>query len=214
MALTLPEKTYLLTYDVQREKLTNGRFRGQLVRAAALIELTIGGQLTDRDGKAAGTSANPPADPLLATVLAELGPDQARSWRRLVDHRPRAAEHAVRGSLTDKGIVTVREGKVLGLLPRFDVIPADPAKIATLQQAARAAVAPETPVEKVPVEDAALAVLAAAGEVTTVFSRMERRRHKERLQQLGARLGGVAPALHRAIQAVRAARAAAASGGS
>jgi hypothetical protein len=206
--LTLPEKMYLLSFDVRGQKPIRGQFRGHLVRAAALAELTIDGHLADADRKATPTNRQPPpSDALLAEVLA----DAPGRWRRLVVQRHRGAERRVRERLAAGRVISVRQNKAFGLFPTTAVTIDDPGTVLTLRETVRAAVL--SPQSTVPDDVAAMVALASAAELSSVFSGKERRTNKTRMQQLTDQTGKAAPALKKAIAATRAAIAAGSSGG-
>ncbi|WP_169526887.1 GOLPH3/VPS74 family protein [Sciscionella marina] len=213
MSRTLPQQLYLLSYNVDKGKLSNSQFRGHLMRAAALAELTIEGYLTDADGKAIADPGKPPADQFLAEVLADSPAQRPRSWRSLVRRRTRAAEATVRSQLAAEGTITVTPARVLGLFPRHEVTVTRDSEVSTLRETARRPVLNQLDPASVPQREAALAVLSAAGELSSVFSRAERREHKRVIRELGDSLGEAAPSLRKAIASIRAAIAASAAHG-
>lgn len=206
--LTLPQKMYLLSYDLDRRKLIGGQFRGHLMRAAALAQLTIDGHLHDENGKAVATWTPPPSDPFLAEVLAS-APGR---WRRLVDRNHRGAQRHVLGQLADDGVVSLQRKKVLGLFPGTDVIFGDTAGVLSLRETVRNAVLSTR--SAVPDDVAAMVALASAAELNSVFSGKERRANKARVQELSDQIGAAAPALKKAIAAIRAAMTASAAAAS
>ncbi len=69
------------------------------------------------------------------------------------------------------------------------------------------------PVSEVSTEDAIVVSLVAVGEVDEVLSRHDRRAYADRIKEFGERGGDTVPALKHVVRSIKAARAAAASGG-
>jgi hypothetical protein len=59
---SLTRSTFLLAFDLRKEKLTQRDVLGYLLRAAALAELLLAGNLADESGKARARTA-PAAEP-------------------------------------------------------------------------------------------------------------------------------------------------------
>ncbi|MEU6761668.1 GPP34 family phosphoprotein [Streptomyces sp. NPDC046853] len=84
MHLTLPESLYLLCYTVDKGKfeLTNLQGRGQLLRAAALTQLTLDGLLGAEGGKVVRLPGGPPGEPFLAEVWGDIPEPCSRTRSR------------------------------------------------------------------------------------------------------------------------------------
>ncbi|MFW5417709.1 GPP34 family phosphoprotein [Nocardiopsis sp. CNT-189] len=202
MALTLPERLYLLSYDLDRNRLdpVSAACRDHLLTAAALAELIIGGRLHDRDGRAVGGGAGAPDDPFLAEVLAGVVRDRPLRWVGAVMSRMAEAERAVRGRLAEDGAITVERGRVLGVFRTTEVAPRDPGRLRRMRERTRRAVLAEHGGAAVPVEDAVLAVLAVEGDVWTLIAPKERREHRKALRALRDRFDAEFPGLRRAVR--------------
>jgi Golgi phosphoprotein 3 (GPP34) len=76
---SLPARLYLLAYDRRRQRLTARTQLGYVLRAAALADLELRGNLTDQDGKARVAGDRVVADPVLDAVLQEIAGSRPRS---------------------------------------------------------------------------------------------------------------------------------------
>ncbi|MBX9387952.1 GPP34 family phosphoprotein [Streptomonospora nanhaiensis] len=203
-APTLPERLYLLSYDLDRDRLDpySGLYRHALLRGAALAELSLRGLLADQDGKAARRGGDgEPEDPLLARVLAEVPWDRPRRWTGLVMREPGAAERIVRERLAEAGVITVRTRRLLGVVPLRTVTPLRPDEIRPLRERVRAAVLGGDPAAA-PVEDAVLASLAVEGDVGSVFTGRERRANRHAIAALHAHVDAAVPGVRAAVRVV------------
>ncbi|MBK1789390.1 GOLPH3/VPS74 family protein [Prauserella cavernicola] len=213
MNWTLPQQLYLLSYDLDKDKLDPNPVlvRGQLLRAAAVAELTIHGWLSDEDGKAVRDAAlPPPGDAFLAEVLDNTTAGKPRSWFKIVDHRWDKAETAVRDQLAERGTITVKS-RALGFLLGEPVVLEDRERVRALRESVRTAALLGREPADVPVADAALAMLAVEGDVRSLVTPSERRERKRELRALTDHLETVLPGLRKAIiQSIAARRAGAA----
>lgn len=198
---TLPQRIYLLSYDADRGRFDplSTAYRGQLLRAAALAELTITGLVGDRDGKAVRNAGAPPADPFLAEVLADVPRDRPRGRLGLLQRGMIRAESAVREPLARAGTITVTRRRVLGLIPAGKVTVDRPDEVRELRERARAALFAGGDPAAAPIEDAAAAAIAVAGDMLTVFGLAERRRYPAEIASLNARVDAAAPGILRAV---------------
>lgn len=196
---SLPTQAFLIAYDVERQKLAGGTTHGILVRAAALVELSLGGQLEDENGKARPTGRGT-SDPELAAVLAQIAESKPRVWKYWVAKDHKATYQAVRGRLVLDRVITVEEVKLLGLIPKQHVTVRDTRDVNQLIAQARQAVLGGAPVERVDPRAAALVSLVAAVELNTVFSGRERREHRERIRELAERAGPASKALRKVVE--------------
>jgi hypothetical protein len=206
---SLPAQAFLIAYDVERQKLAGGTTHGILVRAAALVELSLGGQLDDQDGKAHPTGRGT-SDPELAAVLAQIAESKPRVWKYWVAKDHKATYQAVRGRLVLDRVISVEEVKLLGLIPKQHVTVRDTRDVNQLIFQARQAVLGGAAVERVAPREAALVSLVAAVELNTVFSGRERREHRAKIKQLAERTGPAVKALRKAVEEQQAVAAASA----
>lgn len=199
---TLPQQLYLLCYSVDKGKfeLTNLQGRGQLLRAAALTELTLAGLLRAEGGKVVRPGTEPPADPFLAEVWHDVPDRKPKRWLSQVHNKAHTAEKPVREQLAAAGAVTVRRKPRLKLLGFDRVTVNDPQQVLALQQTARDAVRHGADPAAVPMDALTMAVFAAEVEVTSVFSGKERGEHKQALKALTAQLDGVVPGLSKSLR--------------
>ncbi len=98
----LPDRAFLIAYDVEKQKLTGGDSHGQLIRAAALVELTLAGLLVDENGKP-HTTARRTNDPVLDAVLEQIAASKPRSWKHWVGKDAKITYQAVRERLARTG---------------------------------------------------------------------------------------------------------------
>jgi Golgi phosphoprotein 3 (GPP34) len=203
----LPASAFLIAYDVEKKKLTGSSTHGILVRAAALVELSLGGQLADSNGNAQPTG-QPTDDPILSAMLDQIVASNPRTWKYWVKKDHRVTYQAVRERLAAERVIKVEDVKVLGLFLRKNISVTDTRVVRELIAAARRTVLGSTVVDRVDLREAALVSLVAAVELNTVFSGRERREHRDKINQLGARTGPAVKALHKAMQDQRAAAAA------
>ncbi|MDE3721356.1 GPP34 family phosphoprotein [Nocardiopsis sp. N85] len=200
MDMTLPQRLYLLTYDIDGNRFdpVSTPYRGHLLRAAALTELIIGGLLRDNGGRAERTGRTPD-DPFLADVLSGLSPNEPGHWINAVPDREWKAETTVREQLVANGSITVVRGRVLGMFPSRKVTLDHPERVRLLRERTRDAVLAGREAASVPIEDAALAAIAVEGDVWTVFTPAERQRHRAEVKALRERFEAEVPGMLNAI---------------
>ncbi|XRQ13810.1 GOLPH3/VPS74 family protein [Actinomadura welshii] len=200
----LPERMFLLAYDLRKRKMTKGGTElGYLLRAAALTELYLDGRLTEeRRRPVPGTPGDDPYG-----VLAQIAESRPRSWRHWVRKDAAGMVSRVRDDLARDGWIRVRYRRRLGLFPVHEVTVKDPRVAKSLWGGASSALRGR-PVAHVNSYDAAAVALAAAGELDTVLPRPDRRRHKRRIAELTARTGPAAVAVRKVISNEQAAAAA------
>ncbi len=209
--LSLPARAYLLACDTARNRLPDRERVALLVRAAALTDLVLRGQVTDDGGRPAVTGAGGTGHLVLDDLLAELTAEPHRKWRAWVRRGARGTLHSLEAQLDAAGVITLRTSRVLGLFPRRRPEVREPASAAALRDEVRAALRGDAPVSA---DVAALTSLAAAVELGAVLPRVERRRHRDRLARLEEQAGAAVPALRKVIRELRAARTAAISAAS
>lgn len=202
---SLPAKAFLLAFHPEKHRLTARAELGYLLRAAALADLVHSGHLRDERGKAVVTSETV-QDPVLAQVLAEASAKPA-GWRWLVRRGRREIFHAVRDQLGDARVLRVEHSRALGLFPHTRIELRDTVAAKRIAEQVGRAIRGGRPASKIEPEVASLAALAAAVPLRVVVGPAEARRHRERLDPLGAPIEPVVTALRKAIRAQRAAAA-------
>ncbi|AOS61930.1 GOLPH3/VPS74 family protein [Actinoalloteichus hymeniacidonis] len=207
MTWTLPQRMFLLSYDLDRSKLDSESVlvRGQLMRAAAVAQLTIDGLLVDDDGKAVRNTVEPPADAFLAEVLDHVSA-KPRKWFALVDRHWHTSENTVRDQLAESGAITIHRSRTLGVFPTTQIILDNTAPVAALRETVRNVVLLGQDPTTVALPEVVLAVLAVEGDVCCVFTRKERREHKRTIAGLTEYVDEVLPGLRRALVLSMAAR--------
>ncbi|MFJ9893830.1 GPP34 family phosphoprotein [Streptomyces sp. NPDC091280] len=163
--------TYLLAYDDSAGRLYDRPRTRLLVRAATLIDLASHG-LPGEDG--------------------------GRDWKRLV-HRRRGQ------TLTEVEDRLVAAGTAGVLAPRTRfgtrrVTVTDHAALAAVRARVSGALHGDGPVTALPMADAALLALAAAGGIRAVVSRRDRRTYRARIDACTDSLATLAPGLDRAVR--------------
>ncbi|RKS08073.1 Golgi phosphoprotein 3 GPP34 [Nocardiopsis sp. Huas11] len=203
MDLTLPQRLYLLSYDIEGSGFdpVSAAFRGQLLCAAALAELVLDGRLRAREGRVERTGTGPPHDPFLADVLDDLAPDRVHHFNTAVYRRMAGAEEAVREQLAADGWIRVVRGRALGMFPTRTVTLDRPEQALLLRERTRDALLSGRRAEEVPAGDAALVAIAAEGDVWAVFTPQERADHRPALTALQERFDTRVPGLRVAVRA-------------
>jgi hypothetical protein len=202
----LPDRAFLIAYDVQKQKLTGGDSHGQLIRAAALVELTLAGDLVDNQGKPRVTGRRTD-DPVLDAILDQISGSKARSWKYWVEKDAKVTYQAVRERLATNRVIAVTDGTYLGILPRKVVHVRDTRIVRTLVADLRRVVLDSSPTDQDPLA-AALVPLVSAVELNTVFSGRERRVHRERIRRLAEQAGPASKALRKVVEGQQASTAA------
>ncbi|GAA1592092.1 GPP34 family phosphoprotein [Kribbella sancticallisti] len=205
---SLPARLFLLACDPTTGRLAGRSHLGQLLRAAALVDLQLTGHLVDEGGRAQVGTTKAPADPLLASILEDIESSSPRKWRHWVDRRRRGIVREVRDDLERARLIKVERRRLLGIIPADRITLRHPLVRRQLLQAATDTLRPARLVTRIDLRDAALVVLAATADLRPVISKEQRNRHKDRLAQLAVRIGPVVPALRKSIQAAAAAAAA------
>lgn len=202
MPQTLPQSLYLLCYTVDQGKfqIDNLQGRGQLLRAGALTELARDGLLDATGGKVMRRPGKAPDDTFVVTVWSDLPENKPKGWLQFVHNKAHTAETPVRDQLAAAGEVTLSRGKLMGLIPADRVTVAHPEEVRALQQRVRDTVLGGADPASIPLEDLAMAVFAAGLEVTCVWSRGDRRTHKQALKALAARFDEIVPGLRKALR--------------
>ncbi len=194
---SLAARIFLLAYDPAKGRLAGRSKLGKVLRAAALIDLQLHGNLADDNGRAQPTKAAPPKDQLLAKILTEIGTTGPRKWRTWIDRRQRAIVRDVRDELARTQLIKVEPRRIFP--DRITL--RQPLVRRQLLQHTTDVLRPSRPVSRVDLRDASLAVLAATADLRPVIPKELRQRHKDRLAQLALRIGPIPPALQKSIQA-------------
>ena len=193
---TLPARLYLLAYDPAKGRLTGRSRLGHVLRAAALVDLWLRGHLQEADGRPQANARAPlPTDPVLAAVLDDIAESKPRPWRHWIRRHGEATGAAVTEQLAAGRWIEVQPHRLLGVLPSSKVTVRDPHVLAGLGDRVRAALRGTTAVTGVDPLDAALVALAAAGELSTVLPKAQRREHEQRIAALSEVAGPAVPAL-------------------
>ncbi|NJQ02005.1 GOLPH3/VPS74 family protein [Streptomyces zingiberis] len=201
MPTTLAQKLYLLCYTVKKEKfqLDNIQGRGQLLRAGAMTELARDGLLDATGGKVRRLPGAPPEDPFTAAVWYDLPEDKPKGWLKFLHDKAHKAETPVRDQLLAAGDVAVAREKKFGVVPFDRVTVVHPDLVHALQDRVRASVVGGAPAEDL-TDELAMAVLAVELELTSVWSKEDRRTHKSGLTAHAARFDAFVPGLRKALR--------------
>ncbi|GAA1723576.1 GPP34 family phosphoprotein [Nonomuraea bangladeshensis] len=201
---SLTRSAFLLAFDLRKDRLTERGALGYLLRAAALAELLLAGNLADESGKARPLTA-PAVEPgsLPAVVWEQIANSPPRSWRRWVQKDHGKAVGVVRDELAAARLISVERRRVL--LFRVERITPRKAYVSRrLIERVGGAIRGGRPVGRLDDDVRVLAALATAARLSTVVaSRRETR--LDRIQQLSAPVEPIATALRKSVEAARAA---------
>ncbi|MFB7322949.1 GPP34 family phosphoprotein [Streptomyces sp. NPDC056190] len=205
-SLSLPARLYLLAWDTKRLKITGTAQLHHLVRAGALTELAQRGLLVDDDGIAAPANLDTDiGDPVLDGLLELVRESRPRRWKNWVTLHARTTLDAVREQLAAGGFLRAERRRVLGVFSSVDYALERVAVVDALREEARRALEGPVPAAEVSERDAAVVALAAAAELRTLMPAKDRKRHRQRIEELTERSGAAAPALRRVVREVSAA---------
>ncbi|MGN9842459.1 GOLPH3/VPS74 family protein [Nonomuraea sp. H19] len=193
---SLPRSAFLLAFDLRKEKLTGRGSLGYLLRAAALAELLLGGNLADESGKARAVTAPADPGPLEAAVWEQIANSPPRSWRRWVGKDSSLAYRLVRDELEAARLIRVERRRIL-LFPAKRITPRRPYLSRRLAEQVGRAVRGGQPTGRLAQDVRVLAALAGAARLTVVLSEREWRRHTKRIEDLSAPVEPVATALRK-----------------
>lgn len=137
-----------------------------MLRAAALTELTLAGQLSAGGGKVVRLTAEPPDDSFRAEVWRDIPTQKPKRWLQFVHNKAHTAEKPVRQQLAATGAITIRHDKWMGMLAVDRVTVNDPQQVLAMQERVRNAVHLGPDPSAIPVDELTMAVFAAEVEVT------------------------------------------------
>ncbi|MFJ9085734.1 GPP34 family phosphoprotein [Streptomyces sp. NPDC102384] len=205
MHLSLPQRMYLLSYTVDKEKFeaVNLQGRGQLLRAAALAELIFTGLLTTQKEKVVQRAAEPPGDPFLQDVWRDIPApaEKPKNWLQFVHNRATTSEEPVRDQLIAAGLISPPARRsLLSPIAAHQVTVNDPQQVLELQGTARRSVLGGSDPATVPVDELAMAVLPVECEMVSVFGWKEVREHKHALKTYAQQFDTLAPGLRKALR--------------
>ncbi|NEB74658.1 GPP34 family phosphoprotein [Streptomyces sp. SID14478] len=205
MHLSLPQRMYLLSYTVDKEKFeaVNLQGRGQLLRAAALAELTFAGLLTTQQQKVVQCVGEPPLDPFLVDVWRDIPApaDKPKNWLQFVHNKATTSEEPVRDQLIAAGLIApAAKRSLLSPLASHQVTVNDPQQVLELQETARRSVLGGTDPATVPVDELSMAVLPVECEMVSVFRWKETREHKHAFKAYAEQFDTLAPGLRKALR--------------
>ncbi|GAA2072832.1 GOLPH3/VPS74 family protein [Actinomadura alba] len=200
---SLPGRLYLLAYDTNKQKIRCGDL-GYLLRAAALADLYLSGHLTEESGRPRVFVRRPGPDPMLDALLRQIADSRPRPWTHWVRKGSRGMVRTVRDRLVAENWIRVEPRRRFGIVRSHQVTVRDPRVVTRLTRGVSTVLRGGRPAGRVDPYEAAAAALSANGELGAVLTRKERRRHKQRINELSAVTGPAAIALHKAIQQKRA----------
>jgi hypothetical protein len=227
---SLPAQLYLLTYNPESERMAGRHRSGYLgpgLRAAAVLELERRGRVAVANGKVVpvdperrpAVAAGPgvavlPDDPILTRVLDQIeGSGRHRSLRHWIAKDNRVTTRCARDYLEAGRWLRVDRYRVIGLIPRTSVTVRDTRLARKLIGDVRQTLVGASPAARVADRDRQLAALGLIAEMGVLFSRRERRAHRDRARELAAGLGPVGEALRKVVRDQKADAAATAGGG-
>lgn len=205
----LTRSAFLLAIDLRKERLANRGQLGYLLRAAALTELLLAGNLADESGKARAVSAPAGAEPesLPAIIWEQISNSPPRSWQRWIRKDQGKAIRLVRDELAAARVIRVERRRIL-IFPVDRIAPRKAYLTRKLAERVGRAIRGGQPVGRLELDTRVLAALAAAAQITTVLpSRRETYQRRDRIQLLSAPVEPVATALRKTVQAAKSAAA-------
>jgi hypothetical protein len=205
--MSLPQKLYLLAYDVGRQRLGSRLELGYALRAAALVDLAHRGHLSNQDGRVQVEDPHC-ADHVLNAVLTQIAGTTPRSWRHWVRAGHRSITGAVQDQLHVLGRIDVRHHRRVKVLPVTTVTIPDLQPVLRITNDVLRPLGDDT-TEANP-DDRALLVLAVIAGLPSLRSRTTSRAHRQRINQFASLDCPAIPALRSVIRGMRAAS----SGGS
>ncbi|ATL32098.1 GOLPH3/VPS74 family protein [Streptomyces formicae] len=209
--LSLPARLFLLAWNTHRGKITGAPDLHLAVRAGALAELAQRGVLFEEDRVVTPVIGARTGDTALDALAELIEQSRPRTWRGWLTHRSRGTLSAVRDQLVAHGYLRTERGRVLGLFPARRYALERVGHVEVLHAEALAVLHGKQPVAEVPEEDAALVMCAATGKLRTIVTGKDRRRYRDRIDELTERAGGASPELRAVMENLRKALASAIS---
>ncbi|MGH4028622.1 GOLPH3/VPS74 family protein [Actinomycetota bacterium Odt1-20B] len=206
-SLSLPARLYLLAANPAKGRVSASMDLDVVVRACALAELAQRGFIAEVNGIVTPVLGARTGDPVLDELMELIEESRPKGWRPWMTHRSRATLEAVRDGLVAGGYLRVVRVKRLGVFPgrRHEL---ERAGYVELLQGEALAVLRRSEggsegVDAVPVDDAALVVIASTGAIRTLVRGLDHWRYKERLEELAARAGAERAGLPEALANLR-----------
>ncbi|TDE43406.1 GPP34 family phosphoprotein [Nonomuraea mesophila] len=200
---SLPQAAFLLAFDLRRERLANRSELRYLLRAAALAELLVAGNLTDDAGKARAVVAPVDPGPLQAAVWEQISSSPPRSWRHWIGKDRANAFRLVRDELVAARLIRVERRRVL-LFPVERITLRRPYLSRRLAERVSRAATGGRSVNRLDQDVRILAALAAAAKLKMMPPEREQRRHgRQRIEQLAEPVEPVATALRQNVYDAR-----------
>jgi hypothetical protein len=189
--LTLPEQLLLISIDDRGAPRDPKSSLGHALAGAALTELLLDGRLRHHDGQLVAATAPPAGDTVLDEVLAEVRavqrPRTLKWWvNRLASrHRGRTPiRDRVIHELTDQGVLTSGQRRLLGLIPVGTHRLADPATAERVRVAVgEVLLGGQQPDDHIA---ALIALVQVSGLVDACVPDAERRQGRRRAAQIAA----------------------------
>ncbi|ROP47677.1 GPP34 family phosphoprotein [Streptomyces sp. PanSC9] len=194
----LTRHMYLLAHDDTTHGPYDRSRTELLVRAAALVDLAMRGRLGEDGGTVTVSGSRPTGDPVLDGVLRDAA--GGHGWKQLVRQNRKRTLREVEDRLAAEGLLTVRERRNPFGTRRLTLT--DSAARTAPHARVTAALHGDGPVQDIPLADAALLALAAAGGVRSVVSRRDRKTFRARIDAGTARLAALAPGLEKTVRAL------------
>jgi hypothetical protein len=195
---------FLLAVDPGRHRLRGVFELGYVLRAAALVDLQLSGDLVDDAGRPglsdADRSGSP--DPVVDAVRRQVAVGPRRRWAYWIRKDARKTIRVVRDQLVTDRRIALEPHRILGILPTRRIVLLDPFVRDRIVGAVDAALGDGWPVGE---RTAALVALVAAAQMRTVLPWARRRAHGQRIAELTARTGPVPVALRKVLRDMRAA---------
>ncbi len=203
---TLHGRLYLIAYDRERRRLRGGAHLAQALRTAALAELHLAGHLVDENGKVHTAIARRPADPILLTILEQIGASsKPRPWSHWINRDLNKTQRAIRDQLEARGWLRIEPRKILGIIPADDIGLRNEYHVAKLTSEITSGLRAAIAGQRVDQPTLTIGLIASAASIPTVLSSADRWRQRKELATLYKKAGPPVEALHKVIQAHEAA---------
>ncbi|KAB8193482.1 GPP34 family phosphoprotein [Nonomuraea phyllanthi] len=197
---SLPRAAFLLAFDLRKERLTDRGGLGCLLRAAALAELVMRGNLADQAG--CPRALHPPADPgpLQAALWEQVAGSPPRSWRHWIRKDRSRAFRLVRDELEAAHLIRVERRRLL-LFTVERITPCRPYLSRRLAERVGRAVSGGRPGGRLGEDVRVLAALATAARLDVAMPKPEWHDHPRGAAALTEPVEPVATSLRRNLDA-------------